>query len=85
VTVRQETEREEGEEREGGQEREQGGDLSRPPSPVPGCPTCTELAIRRDDARAWFNGSAETDTNVLLRRHLRQEHGVRSSAARYLT
>ncbi|MEU9879271.1 hypothetical protein AB0I05_24025 [Streptomyces phaeochromogenes] len=46
-------------------------DLSRPPVPVPGCPACTELAIRRDDARARCNRSAETDADVLLRRHLR--------------
>jgi hypothetical protein len=54
----------------------QGDDLSRPPVPVPvsGCPTCTELAILRDDARTWFNSSKETDANVLLRRHLRAEH-----------
>ncbi|WTP58244.1 hypothetical protein OHU07_16130 [Streptomyces phaeochromogenes] len=47
------------------------GDLSRPPAPVPGCPACTELAIRRDDARVWRDRSAETDADVLLRRHLR--------------
>jgi len=53
------------------QERGQEEDLSRPPVPVPGCPACTELAIRRDDARAWCDRSAETDADVLLRRHLR--------------
>ena len=64
MTVRQEC----------GQERGQEEDLSRPPVPVSGCPTCTELAIRRDDARAWCDRSAETDADVLLRRHLRAEH-----------
>ncbi|MBV1938408.1 hypothetical protein KUF83_17820 [Streptomyces sp. BV286] len=35
---------------------------------------CTELAIRRDDARARFDRSAVTDSDVLLGRHLRTEH-----------
>ncbi|GGX87065.1 hypothetical protein [Streptomyces fructofermentans] len=47
----------------------------RPPVPVPGCAACTELAVRRDDARARYNRSAETDADVLLRRHLRGGHG----------
>jgi hypothetical protein len=50
------------------------GDLSRPPRPVPGCPACGELAERRDTARAAYDRSAETDANVLLRQHQRQEH-----------
>ncbi|WP_063741894.1 hypothetical protein [Streptomyces yerevanensis] len=54
-------------------------DLSRPPVPVPGCGTCTELAIRRDDARARCNRSAETDANVLLRHHLRRDHASRTA------
>ena len=49
-------------------------DLSSPPQPVHGCTTCTELAGRRDAAQAERDRSAETDTNVLLCRHLRQEH-----------
>ncbi|MFF7795286.1 hypothetical protein [Streptomyces sp. NPDC007991] len=48
---------------------------SRPPAPVPGCATCEELGVRRDKARAAFDGSAVTDANVLLRQHQRQEHG----------
>ncbi|OIK01122.1 hypothetical protein [Streptomyces colonosanans] len=49
-------------------------DLSRPPLPVPGCTTCTELAGRREAACAEHDRSAETDANVLLCRHLREEH-----------
>ncbi|MCN9244169.1 hypothetical protein NGF19_25880 [Streptomyces sp. RY43-2] len=49
-------------------------DLSRPPLPVPGCPDCTELAKRREAALAEYDRSAETDANVLLCRHLREEH-----------
>lgn len=52
-------------------------DISRPPVPVPGCPVCTELAVLRDKARARSDASAETDANVLLRRHQRHpgSHG----------
>ncbi|MGX4691291.1 hypothetical protein [Streptomyces sp. JNUCC 63] len=49
-------------------------DLSRPPLPVRGCEVCTELDERREAARAVHDGSAETDANVLLRQHRRQEH-----------
>ncbi|TWV52820.1 hypothetical protein FRZ03_10925 [Streptomyces misionensis] len=49
-------------------------DLSRPPRPVPGCSTCLTLAERRAAARAEYDRSAETDANVLLRKHQRQEH-----------
>src|SRR3954468_11757487 len=47
----------------------------RQPEPVPGCPACEALAARRQEARAGFDGSAETDANVRLRRHQRREHG----------
>jgi hypothetical protein len=50
-------------------------DPNRPPAPVPGCAVCEELAVRRDKARAAFDGSAVTDANVLLRQHQRKEHG----------
>ncbi|GLX51206.1 hypothetical protein Shyhy01_41560 [Streptomyces hygroscopicus subsp. hygroscopicus] len=49
-------------------------DLSRPPRPVPGCSACLTLAERREVARAEYDRSAETDANVLLRTHQRQEH-----------
>ncbi|MEU6984080.1 hypothetical protein ABZ946_11700 [Streptomyces sp. NPDC046324] len=49
-------------------------ELSRPPVPVPGCTDCAELAARRTAARARFDWSAETDANVLLRRHRSAHH-----------
>ncbi|MGW3202627.1 hypothetical protein [Streptomyces sp. NPDC001135] len=49
-------------------------DLSRPPRPVPGCAACMTLAERRDTARVEYDRSAETDANVLMRQHQRQEH-----------
>ncbi|WP_200303958.1 DUF7848 domain-containing protein [Streptomyces adelaidensis] len=52
------------------------GELGRPPVPVPGCATCAELAVRRDEARARYDGSAETDANVLLRHHQRRDHAA---------
>ncbi|MFD5832989.1 hypothetical protein ACFWHV_05380 [Streptomyces collinus] len=57
-------------------------DPTRPPSPVPGCAACEELALRRDRARAAFDGSAVTDANVLLRQHRRAEHGGESTGRR---
>ncbi|KFG10411.1 MULTISPECIES: hypothetical protein [Streptomyces] len=48
--------------------------LDRPPVPVPGCAACAELAVRRGEARARYDRSAETDANVLLRHHQRREH-----------
>jgi hypothetical protein len=49
-------------------------DLSRPPVPVPGCPDCARLAARREEARARADRTAETDANVLLRRHRGRDH-----------
>ncbi|MFD0369437.1 hypothetical protein [Streptomyces sp. NPDC127114] len=49
-------------------------ELQRPPAPVPGCVQCGALADARAAARARFDWSAETDANVLLRRHLRTGH-----------
>lgn len=49
-------------------------DLGRPPRPVPGCATCLKLGRLREAARAAYDRSAETDANVLLRQHQRQEH-----------
>ena len=48
--------------------------LGPPPVPVTGCTACAELAVRRDEARARYDRSAETDANVLLRHHQRREH-----------
>lgn len=55
---------------------------SRPPVPAPGCAACTDLAARREVARAWFDRSAETDANVLLRQHQRREHPEQPRATR---
>ncbi|MEV0907270.1 DUF7848 domain-containing protein [Streptomyces hokutonensis] len=52
-------------------------DISTPPAPVPDCPTCADLAALRDDARARADGTAETDANVLLRRHQHRDHDIR--------
>ncbi|OIJ86548.1 hypothetical protein BIV25_41005 [Streptomyces sp. MUSC 14] len=49
-------------------------DITRPPSPVPGCAACAELAERREAAQATYDRSAEVDANVLLRQHQRREH-----------
>ncbi|MER8042526.1 hypothetical protein [Streptomyces sp. NPDC094032] len=49
-------------------------ELSRPPVPVPHCVVCGALDRSRTAARAEFDWSAETDANVLLRRHLRTDH-----------
>lgn len=57
-------------------------DLGRPPVPVPGCTACAELAARRDEARARYDHSAETDANVLLRHHQRREHTARAARPR---
>ncbi|MFJ1811739.1 MULTISPECIES: hypothetical protein [unclassified Streptomyces] len=38
------------------------------------CAACADLAGLRDDARARHDGSAETDTDVLLRRHRLRYH-----------
>ncbi|MFF4584036.1 hypothetical protein [Streptomyces sp. NPDC001388] len=48
--------------------------LRRPPEPAPDCAECGELAAARDRARAAHDRSAETDADVLLRSHQRQQH-----------
>lgn len=49
-------------------------DMSRPPAPLPDCVACAELAAQRAVAQAAFDGTAETDANVLLRRHQGTDH-----------
>ncbi|MFF9346772.1 hypothetical protein [Streptomyces sp. NPDC014734] len=39
------------------------------PSPVEGCPGCTELANVRDRSRTVGDMSTVSDCNVLMRRH----------------
>jgi hypothetical protein len=38
------------------------------------CAACADLAGLREEARARRDGTAETDANVLLRRHQRRYH-----------
>jgi len=45
-----------------------------PPAPVPGCSVCAEFIEQKKAARAVYDGSRETDVNVLMRRHLKQAH-----------
>lgn len=59
-------------------------DVGPPPEPATGCATCTALAERRAHARAADDGSAETDADVLLARHLRQEHDGAPAGGRRL-
>ncbi|MFJ3417260.1 hypothetical protein ACIPN8_13020 [Streptomyces sp. NPDC086082] len=47
-----------------------------PPRPVPDCAPCEELAELRALARAEHDHSAETDANVLLRKHRSEAHPV---------
>ncbi|MFE8941841.1 hypothetical protein ACFYNX_30730 [Streptomyces sp. NPDC007872] len=49
-------------------------DLSRPPRPVPHCVACALLVRERREARERHDRSAETDANVLMRRHLARDH-----------
>lgn len=51
-------------------------DITTPPSPVPDCQACIDLATLRADARARDDGTAETDANVLLRRHQHRDHEI---------
>ncbi|WP_409472862.1 hypothetical protein [Streptomyces sp. HC307] len=44
------------------------------PQPVPGCAHCDNIAMDRDRAHANGNGSAVSDCNVRLRRHLKDKH-----------
>ncbi|MER6048657.1 hypothetical protein ABT168_14570 [Streptomyces sp. NPDC001793] len=45
-----------------------------PPQPQAGCAHCADLDNRRITARQQCDRSAETDCNVMLRRHLREAH-----------
>ncbi|WP_319673744.1 hypothetical protein [Streptomyces sp. ME18-1-4] len=47
-----------------------------PPEPPTPVRDCADLAGLRDDARARHDRSAETDANVLLRRHQRRYHAA---------
>ena len=47
-----------------------------PPAPVRDCSACADLAALRDQTRARHDRSAETDANVLLRRHQQRYHAA---------
>lgn len=44
------------------------------PVPIEDCDECTRLDQDRADAVTRYDGPAETDARVLLRRHLKEEH-----------
>ncbi|WP_328480379.1 MULTISPECIES: DUF7848 domain-containing protein [unclassified Streptomyces] len=46
------------------------------PAPVRDCAACADLAALREDARTRHDGSAETDADVLLRRHQLRYHAA---------
>ncbi|MFJ5308352.1 hypothetical protein [Streptomyces sp. NPDC088350] len=46
------------------------------PQPAPDCATCAELSELRATARTALDYSAETDANVLLRKHRSEAHPV---------
>lgn len=46
------------------------------PDPVPGCRECLHIAVTRTNARSVGDYSKASDANVVLRTHLREEHGA---------
>jgi hypothetical protein len=46
------------------------------PVPVPGCRECLGFAVTRTNARSVGDYSKVSDANVVLRTHLREEHGA---------
>lgn len=50
--------------------------LADPPRPVAGCETCGELADARATAQGSYDRSAESDANVLFRKHRREAHSA---------
>ncbi|MGA5297443.1 hypothetical protein ACPCKV_26550 [Streptomyces koyangensis] len=51
-------------------------DPDRPSRAVAGCAECAHLDRERRAARAAFDWSAQTDANVLLRRHRNADHAA---------
>ncbi|MEV5593323.1 hypothetical protein [Streptomyces sp. NPDC052496] len=49
-------------------------------TPQAGCPRCTDLDTTRRRAAATHDHSAETDARVLIRHHMRTEHGTELEA-----
>lgn len=51
--------------------------LPRPePKPVAGCGHCLGIALTRTNARSVGDYSKVSDANVVLRTHLREDHGA---------
>ncbi|MFF9476464.1 hypothetical protein ACF1E9_28080 [Streptomyces roseolus] len=46
------------------------------PDPVAGCRQCLGVAVARANARSVGDYSKATDANVVLRTHLREDHGA---------
>ncbi|WP_318212528.1 MULTISPECIES: hypothetical protein [unclassified Streptomyces] len=46
------------------------------PAPVAGCRQCLGVAVTRANARSVGDYSKATDANVVLRTHLREDHGA---------
>ncbi len=46
------------------------------PDPVAGCRECLSIAVTRANARSVGDYSKASDANVVLRTHLREEHGA---------
>jgi hypothetical protein len=49
---------------------------SQEPAPVGGCRQCLSIAVTRTNARSVGDYSKATDANVVLRTHLREDHGA---------
>lgn len=49
---------------------------AREPAPVAGCRECLGIAVTRTNARSVGDYSKASDANVVLRTHLREDHGA---------
>lgn len=49
-------------------------------TPDPGCTRCAHLNTARRRAAATHDRSAETDARVLIRQHMRRDHGTELEA-----
>jgi hypothetical protein len=46
------------------------------PEPVPGCKECLGITVKGANARSIGDHSRVSDANVVLRTHLREDHGA---------
>lgn len=46
------------------------------PEPARGCMECLAISVKRANARSVGDFSGASDANVVLRTHLREEHGA---------